>query len=60
MKGSSHRSYWNLDEGVSFIPWDKVKTQQELIELADGGWIDPTTCPEGMSPPVLQQGLYLN
>ena len=41
VKGASFRSYWELDEGVSFIPWDKIKNQKELNELSDGGWLDP-------------------
>ena len=56
VKGASFRSYWELDEGVSFIPWDKIKNQKELNELSDGGWLDPDTCPHGMSPPAPEDG----
>lgn len=37
-------------------PWDKIKKEEELVELGDGSWIDPSTCPPGMSTPVTHQG----
>lgn len=37
-------------------PWDKIKKEEELVELGDGSWIDPSTCPPGMNPPVTHQG----
>lgn len=56
VKSPTFRSFWNLEEGVSFVPWDKIKQEEELVELGDGSWIDPSTCPPGMSPPVTHQG----
>ena len=35
---------------MSFIPWAMVKKEQELCELGEGGWLDPVTCPPGMTP----------
>ena len=56
VKGVVYKSYWGLDMGVSFVPWEVVRTQRDLDEIAEGGWIDPTTCPPGMTPPVPPQG----
>jgi len=45
-----------LDEGVSFVPWSKVTSQQELASLAEGSWIDPATCPTNLKVPVKGAG----
>ena len=42
---------------MSYIPWDMIKSEQDLTELRDGSWIDPTTCPPGMAPPAPHQGV---
>ena len=60
MKSATFRSYWNLEAGVSFIPWDMIKKESELAELGDGSWIDPKTCPSGIAPPALQRGKCTN
>lgn len=36
---------------MSFVPWEKVTSQQELGVLGEGGWIDPATFPPGMELP---------
>lgn len=51
VKGASYKNYWDLDVGASFVPWDKVNDEQELLQISDGGWVDPSTCPPGMKPP---------
>ena len=42
---------------MSFIPWDMIKKDSELVELADGSWVDPRTCSPGMTLAALQQGM---
>ena len=56
VKGPAFRSYWLLEEGVSYVPWSKVKSQKELASLAEGGWIDPATCPTNLEVPVKGAG----
>ncbi len=56
MKGGAYRNFWNLDDGVSVIPWEAISSQSELAKFTDGGWIEPGTCPPGMSPPEPTKG----
>ena len=53
VKGVTYGACWNLEEGVSFIPYSMVKKEKDLVDLAEGGWVDPMTCPPGMSVPVV-------
>ena len=56
MKGAAYKSYWELELGVSFVPWELIRNQKDLNEIAEGGWIDPTTCPPGTTAPLPPQG----
>ena len=50
VKGAVFKNYWDIELGISFIPWEKIKSQEELDSVVEGGWIDPATCPPGMKP----------
>ena len=56
MKGAAFKNYWDTDLGISFIPWEKIKSQEELDSVVEGGWIDPATCPPGMKPSTQTKG----
>ena len=56
VKGAVYKSYWELELGVSFVPWELIRSQKDLNEIAEGGWIDPTTCPPGTTAPLPPQG----
>ncbi len=56
VKGGAYRNFWNLDDGVSVIPWEAISSPSELAKFTDGGWIEPGTCPPGMSPPEPTKG----
>lgn len=56
VKGAAFKNYWDIDLGISFIPWEKIKSQEELDSVVEGGWIDPATCPPGMKPSTHPRG----
>ena len=56
VKGAAFKNYWDTDLGISFIPWEKIKSQEELDSVVEGGWIDPATCPPGMKPSTQTKG----
>ena len=42
------KSFWNVQLGASYIPWEKVNDDSvSLFSLSDGCVIDPTTLPPG-------------
>lgn len=47
MKGKEWKDYWEVELGVSYIPWNKLTniTDQELELLEEGGMIDEDTLP---------------
>lgn len=47
MKGKEWKDYWEVELGVSYIPWVKLTniTDQELELLEEGGMIDEDTLP---------------
>ncbi|XP_067896640.1 SR-related and CTD-associated factor 4 isoform X2 [Heterodontus francisci] len=43
---AEYKQFWDVELGVSYIPWDKVKPE-ELERLCEGGMLDnETLCPE--------------
>ncbi|XP_069746195.1 SR-related and CTD-associated factor 4-like [Narcine bancroftii] len=43
---AEYKQFWDVELGVSYIPWDKVKPE-ELDRLCEGGMLDnETLCPE--------------
>lgn len=45
-KGREWKDYWEIDSGVSYIPWSKLKPDTSLEEFEDGGCVDEDTLPE--------------
>lgn len=44
MKESEFKDSWDVGQGVSYIPWDRIP--EDLDSLADGGFLDEDTLPE--------------
>ncbi|XP_072743913.1 uncharacterized protein Isha [Anoplolepis gracilipes] len=70
VKGKEWKDYWEVELGVSYIPWNKLIniTDQDLELLEEGGMIDEDTLPPylkgklkhaGTSADILQQQLQL-
>ena len=51
VKGPAYQSCWDLDHGVSFIPWEKLKSTSDVENVCEGGWVDPATLPHGLRKP---------
>ncbi|XP_077578480.1 SR-related and CTD-associated factor 8-like isoform X3 [Stigmatopora nigra] len=41
----THKKFWDVDQGVTYIPWDQVKAD-ELESYREGGMLDPDTLKE--------------
>lgn len=50
MKGKEWKDYWEVELGVSYIPWNKLinVTDQDLELLEEGGMIDEDTLPPNL------------
>ena len=46
VKGKEWKDYWEVDFGVSYIPWPKLTRDSDLDALEEGGMIDEETVPE--------------
>ncbi|XP_050390405.2 SR-related and CTD-associated factor 4 [Patella vulgata] len=44
VKGPQYKQMWDVDLGVTYIPWDKLP--QDVPQLVEGGDIDTETLPE--------------
>ncbi|KAM4742306.1 SR-related and CTD-associated factor 4-like [Anableps anableps] len=38
----AHKKFWDVEQGVTYIPWNKVKVE-ELESYQEGGMLDPET-----------------
>ncbi|XP_052888222.1 SR-related and CTD-associated factor 8 [Anopheles moucheti] len=48
VKSKEWKDYWDLDLGVSYIPWSKLSPNTDLESLEDGGMFDEDTMPQWM------------
>lgn len=48
VKGKDLKDYWEVDLGVSYIPWSKLKQDIDIELLEEGGMIDEDTMPAWM------------
>ncbi|KAK4883606.1 hypothetical protein RN001_006925 [Aquatica leii] len=48
VKGKDLKDYWEVDLGVSYIPWSKLKPDIDLEMLEEGGMVDEDTMPAWM------------
>uniref|UniRef100_A0A182W0N8 RRM domain-containing protein n=1 Tax=Anopheles minimus TaxID=112268 RepID=A0A182W0N8_9DIPT len=48
VKSKEWKDYWDLDLGVSYIPWSKLSPSTDLESLEDGGMFDEDTMPQWM------------
>uniref|UniRef100_A0A8C3W6W0 SR-related CTD associated factor 8 n=1 Tax=Catagonus wagneri TaxID=51154 RepID=A0A8C3W6W0_9CETA len=47
---TEYKQFWDVDLGVTYIPWEKVKVD-DLEGFAEGGMIDQETVNTGFMPP---------
>lgn len=46
MKDKEWKDFWEIDDGVSYIPWEKLNKDIDYDELEVGGMLDEDTMPE--------------
>lgn len=46
VKSKEWKDYWDIDLGVSYIPWDKLSHDTDLDQLEEGGMFDEDTLPQ--------------
>ncbi|CAL8130112.1 unnamed protein product [Orchesella dallaii] len=46
VKGKEWKDYWEVTDGVSYIPWNKLRDETNLEEFEDGGCMDEDTLPD--------------
>lgn len=46
MKDKEWKDYWEIEDGVSYIPWEKLNKEIDYDELEVGGMLDEDTMPE--------------
>lgn len=46
MKGKHYKDYWDVELGVSFIPYEKIPEDADLDLLEEGGMFDDETIPQ--------------
>lgn len=42
----AHKKFWDVEQGVTYLPWGKVKVE-ELESYREGGMLDPETLNPG-------------
>lgn len=48
MKEKQWKDYWDVEYGVSYIPYDKLDHHVNLVDLEEGGTFDEETIPDWM------------
>ncbi|XP_054884183.1 SR-related and CTD-associated factor 4-like isoform X1 [Poeciliopsis prolifica] len=57
---SAHKKFWDVEQGVTYIPWSKVKVE-ELESYQEGGMLDPETLnPEWNSAKEVKSQVAVN
>jgi hypothetical protein len=46
MKDREWKDYWEVDQGVSYIPWSKLTPDTDFELLEEGGMLDEETFPD--------------
>lgn len=57
VKSKEWKDYWDLDLGVTYIPWSKLNTDVNLKDLEEGGMLDEDTMPAWMKERINQKDL---
>lgn len=55
VKSKEWKDYWDLDLGVSYIPWSKINENTDFEQLEDGGMFDEDTTPAWLTEKLKNQ-----
>lgn len=54
VKSKEWKDYWDIELGVSYIPWEKVGPTSDLEALEEGGMFDEESMPQWLKDKILQ------
>ena len=54
MKGATYKDCWDVDLGVTYIPWESIPS--DLSSLTDGGILDEDSVPDHLKDQVNKDG----
>lgn len=54
VKSKEWKDFWDLDLGVTYIPWSKLSTETDFDSLEEGGMFDEDTMPAWMKQKINQ------
>lgn len=57
MKDKEWKDYWEIEDGVSYIPWEKLNKEIDYDELEVGGMLDEDTMPEWLKSKLFYEYL---
>lgn len=55
VKSKQWKDYWDLELGVSYIPWDKLDQNTDFEQLEDGGMFDEDSMPNWLKEKLKNQ-----
>ncbi|XP_063695560.1 SR-related and CTD-associated factor 4 isoform X2 [Culicoides brevitarsis] len=55
VKSKEWKDYWDIDLGVSYIPWNKLTKTTNFSELEEGGMFDEETMPSWLKDKLKEQ-----
>lgn len=55
VKSKQWKDYWDLELGVSYIPWDKLDQNTDFEQLEDGGMFDEDSVPAWLKEKLKNQ-----
>ncbi|KAL0276144.1 UNVERIFIED_CONTAM: hypothetical protein PYX00_003778 [Menopon gallinae] len=55
VKGRDYKDYWEIDLGVSYIPWSRLSKKTDFVALEEGGALDEDTMPDSLKETILEQ-----
>lgn len=55
VKSKQWKDYWDLELGVSYIPWDKLDQNTDFEQLEDGGMFDEDSMPAWLKEKLKNQ-----
>ncbi|XP_023167393.2 SR-related and CTD-associated factor 4 isoform X1 [Drosophila hydei] len=54
VKSKEWKDFWDLDLGVTYVPWNKLSTETDFDSLEEGGMFDEDTMPSWMKQKISQ------
>ena len=59
VKAKEWKDYWEVDQGVSYIPWSKLSSMTDWEALEEGGSFDEETLPSWVRNSAMVLGTFI-